>query len=46
MIRYIVIIDYDDKEQMFGAFFPDADGCTATGASEEEVIANAADALA
>lgn len=31
---------------MFGAVFPDADGCTAMGTSEEDVIANATDALA
>lgn len=46
MARYIAIIEYDDDEQMFGAFFPDADGCTAMGSTEEEVVANATDALA
>lgn len=46
MARYIAIIDYDADENMFGAFLPDAAGCTAMGATEEEVIANATDALA
>jgi predicted RNase H-like HicB family nuclease len=43
--RYIAIIDYDAKSKMYGAYFPDAPGCTAMGASEEEVVANAFDAL-
>lgn len=46
MARYIAVIEYDEDERLYGAFFPDADGCTAMGASEEEVIANASDALA
>mgnify|MGYP003125618340 CR=1 FL=1 len=46
MTRYIAIIDYDADEQMFGTFFPDADGCTAMGATEEDVIAKATEALA
>lgn len=44
MTRYIAIIDY--AEGMFGAYFPDAPGCTAMGATEDEVIRGAADALA
>ena len=44
MTRYIAIIDY--AEGMFGAYFPDAPGCTAMGATEDEVIRDAADALA
>ena len=43
MPRYIAIIDF--AKGMFGAYFPDAPGCTAMGASEEEVIRNATDAL-
>lgn len=43
MARYIAIIDYADG--MYGAHFPDAPGCTAMGASEEEAIGNAVDAL-
>lgn len=44
MTRYIAIIDF--AEGMFGACFPDAPGCTAMGATEDEVIRDAADALA
>lgn len=43
MARYIAVIDYD--EGRYGAYFPDAPGCTAMGATEEEVVANAVDAL-
>lgn len=46
MTRYIAVIDYDEDEGMFGAYFPDAPGCTAMGKTEDEVIANATDALA
>ncbi len=45
MTRYIAILDYDDGTGMYGAFFPDAPGCTAMGATEQEVIDNAIDAL-
>jgi predicted RNase H-like HicB family nuclease len=41
--RYIAIIDFDHG--MYGAYFPDAPGCTAMGKSEEEVIANATEAI-
>lgn len=44
MTRYIAVIDYEDG--LFGASFPDAPGCTAMGPTEDEVIANAIDALA
>jgi predicted RNase H-like HicB family nuclease len=43
MARYIAIIDH--AEGAYGAYFPDAPGCTAMGATEEEVVANAIDAL-
>lgn len=46
MTRYIAIIDYDEKDGLYGAYFPDAPGCTAMGKTEEEVVANATDALA
>lgn len=46
MARYIAVIDFDEEEGKFGAFFPDAPGCAAMGATEEEVIDNATDALA
>lgn len=45
MSRYIAIIDYDAATKLFGAYFPDAPGCTAMGSTEEEVIANATEAL-
>ena len=45
MTRYIAIIDYDQDEDVFGAYFPDAPGCTAMGKTEDEVIANATEAL-
>ncbi len=44
MTRYLAIIDAADG--VLGAYFPDAPGCVAMGASEDEVIDNAADALA
>jgi predicted RNase H-like HicB family nuclease len=43
MARFIAIIDHD--EGRFGAYFPDAVGCTAMGDTEDEVVANAVDAL-
>lgn len=46
MTRYIAIIEYDEEEQLFGAFFPDAPGCVAMGTTEQEVVTNATDALA
>lgn len=45
MSRYIAVIEYDEAEQVYGAYFPDAPGCTAMGGSEEEVVDNAIDAL-
>lgn len=45
MSRYIAVIEYDETEQVYGAYFPDAPGCTAMGVSEEEVVDNAIDAL-
>lgn len=45
MSRYIAIIDYDEGEGLYGAMFPDAPGCTAMGASEDEICDNAAEAL-
>jgi predicted RNase H-like HicB family nuclease len=44
MARYIAVIDHEEGQ--FGAYFPDAPGCTAMGATEEEVIDNAIEALA
>lgn len=44
MARYIAIIDFADGN--YGAFFPDAPGCTAMGTTEEEVVKNATEALA
>lgn len=44
MTRYIAIIDHDGDH--FGAYFPDAPGCNAMGATGEEVVANAVEALA
>ena len=46
MTRYIAVIEYDEPQKLFGAYFPDAPGCTAMGASESEVIDNAIEALA
>jgi predicted RNase H-like HicB family nuclease len=43
MTRYLALIDQD--ENGFGAIFPDAPGCVAMGATQEEAIKNAADAL-
>lgn len=45
MSRYIAIIEYDETEELFGAFFPDAPGAVAMGKTEDEVVALAADAL-
>jgi predicted RNase H-like HicB family nuclease len=45
MSRYIAVIEFDESEQVFGAYFPDAPGCTAMGATEQNVVDNAIDAL-
>lgn len=45
MSRYIAIIEYDESEQMFGAFFPDAPGAVAMASNEDDVLAAATDAL-
>jgi predicted RNase H-like HicB family nuclease len=44
MARYLAIIDAAGGQ--FGVVFPDAPGCTAMGASQEEAIDNAIEALA
>lgn len=44
MARYLAIID--EADGLFGVSFPDAPGCTAMGATQDEAIENAADALA
>ena len=43
MARYLAIIDAADRQ--FGVVFPDAPGCTAMGATEQEAIDNAIEAL-
>ncbi len=43
MARYVAIIEFADG--MYGAYFPDAPGCTAMGETEDEVVANASEAL-
>jgi predicted RNase H-like HicB family nuclease len=45
MSRYIAIIEYDETEEVFGAFFPDAPGAVAMASSEDEAVALATDAL-
>lgn len=45
MSRYIAVIEYDEAEEMFGAFFPDAPGAVAMGSTEDEVVALATDVL-
>jgi predicted RNase H-like HicB family nuclease len=42
-MKFLAIID--EADGMLGAHFPDAPGCTAMGATEEEVIENAFEAL-
>lgn len=44
MTRYIALIDFADEA--YGVSFPDAPGCTAMAASQDEAINDAADALA
>jgi predicted RNase H-like HicB family nuclease len=44
MSRFIAIIE--EGAEVFGAYFPDAPGCTAMGDTEEAVIDNATEALA
>lgn len=43
MARYLAIID--EADGMYGVVFPDAPGCIAMGATAEEAIADAGDAL-
>lgn len=45
MSRYIAIIEYDESENLFGAFFPDAPGAVAQASNEDEVVALATDVL-
>lgn len=45
MSRYIAIIEYDEAEELFGAFFPDAPGAVAMGKTEDEVVALSTDIL-
>lgn len=44
MSRYIALVDGEDGT--YGAVFPDAPGCTAMAGTQDEVINDAADALA
>jgi predicted RNase H-like HicB family nuclease len=43
MARFLALID--EADGAFGVVFPDAPGCTAMGETQDEAIANAADAL-
>lgn len=45
MPRYLAIIEQDVEQGIFFAAFPDAPGCVADGATQDEVLDNAADAL-
>jgi predicted RNase H-like HicB family nuclease len=45
MSRFLAIIEQDADQGVFFASFPDAPGCIADGASQDEVLDNAADAL-
>jgi predicted RNase H-like HicB family nuclease len=44
MTRYIALVDHADGA--YGVAFPDAPGCTAMAASQDEALSSAADALA
>ena len=44
MARYVALID--GEAGAYGVVFPDAPGCTAMGASQDEALNDAADALA
>lgn len=44
-MRLIAVMDRSE-DGLFGVAFPDAPGCVAMGATEDEAIANATDALA
>ncbi|MCC6734777.1 MAG: type II toxin-antitoxin system HicB family antitoxin [Bauldia sp.] len=44
-MRLIAVVDRSE-DGLFGVAFPDAPGCVAMGATEDEAIANATDALA
>jgi predicted RNase H-like HicB family nuclease len=43
--RYVAVIEVTEDGE-YQAYFPDAPGCTAAGATEEEVMDNAVEALA
>lgn len=45
MSRFLAIIEQDSDQGGFFASFPDAPGCVADGATEDEVLDNASDAL-
>lgn len=44
MTRYVAVIESSAPGD-FGAWFPDASGCVATGATQDEAIQNAVEAL-
>ena len=45
MSRFLAIIEQDADQGVFFASFPDAPGCVADGATQDEVLDNASDAL-
>lgn len=45
MTRYLAIIEQEQEQSVFFVSFPDAPGCVAEGATQDEALDNAAEAL-
>lgn len=45
MSRFLAVIEQDTDQGVFFASFPDAPGCVAEGATQDEVLDSASDAL-
>lgn len=45
MLRYSVVLEWDEEEQVYGASVPALPGCISVGKTEEEAIRNITEAI-